>query len=67
MQAVRGELENGFENGERLVHHHVLVFVDLRRLNAGVVGVLEYIDRSPAGLPMESPVGMPTLSAAFGR
>lgn len=67
VQAVRGELEDGFKNGERLVHHHVLVFVDLRRLNAGVVGVLEHVERSPAGLAMESPVGMPTLSAAFGR
>ena len=49
-QAVVGQLENGLENGERLVHHHVLVFVDLRGLDAGVVGVLEHVERSPAGL-----------------
>ena len=49
-QAVVGQLENGLENSERLVHHNALIFVDLRGLDAGVVGAVEHVPRRPAGL-----------------
>ena len=50
LQAAAGQVEHCLQHGEGLIHHHVLVLVNLGGLNARVVGAAEHVLAGPDGL-----------------
>ena len=51
LQAAGRQMEDGLQNGKRLVHHHGFILVDDRRFDTRIIGAAEHVLGRPNRLP----------------